>query len=197
MISIKKKKEQTAHSSSFNITNVVEKYQKRLENFVRKRVDSIEDAKDILQEVFFHLAAADCLMKPIEQMESWLYAVTRNEIIDWNRKKKSKVSIDFLNGDEADGVIFNELDNLLFDKPLTPEDEYLHSLVWEELENALSELPIEQKRVFEMSELQGLSFKEISQKTGITVNTLISRKRYAVLFLRERLRSLYVDILEY
>ncbi|WP_321333297.1 sigma-70 family RNA polymerase sigma factor [uncultured Bacteroides sp.] len=197
MIPIKKKKVQTVLSNNSNIATVVEKYQERLKNFVRRRVDSVEDAKDILQEVFFHLAKSDSLTKPIEQMEAWLYTVTRNEITDWNRKKKNESIVEFWDNDGEEEDMTDELDSLLFGESLTPEDEYLRSLVWQELEKALSELPAEQKNVFEMTELQGLSFKEISVQTGVTVNTLISRKRYAVLFLRERLKSLYMDVLDY
>lgn len=190
-------KTQVPPYNKLNIAIIVEKYQERLKNFVRKRVDSVEDAKDILQEVFFQLAKADNLMKPIEQVEAWLYAVTRNQIIDWSRKKKSDSIPVYWDGDDEEMAAVDEFNNIIFEDALTPEDEYLRSLVWNELEKALSELPAEQKSVFEMTELQGLSFKEISMQTGITVNTLISRKRYAVLFLRERLKLLYMDILEY
>ena len=179
-----------------DVTREVEKYQERLKNFIRRRINSSEDVKDILQEVFFQLARADFLTNPIEQLEAWLYAVTRNKITDWKKKKKSLPLPEFCDDDD-EAAFTTEISNVLFKDAVTPEDEYLRSLVWQELEKALSDMPAEQRKVFKLTELEGMSFKEIAKKTGTPVNTLISRKRYAVLFLRERLRSLYLEIIEY
>jgi len=161
-----------------------------------QRVNSVEDAEDVLQEVFYQLAETDRLMKPIDQIASWLFTVARNRIIDLYRKKKTTSLPEYDDGNYDEDDV-EELSSLLSDNGSTPETEYLRSLVWIELENALSELPLNQREVFEMHELQGISFKEISEITGEPVNTLISRKRYAVLYLRERLQNLHDDLLTY
>jgi RNA polymerase sigma factor (sigma-70 family) len=177
-----------------HISEIVKDYGSRLKGFIRKRVNSIEDAEDILQDVFYQLAEADQMMKPIEQISAWLYTVARNRITDLYRKKKTESMPEFESDDDN---IPAELGELLFDEGNTPETEYLKSLVWEELEKALNELPDEQRIVFELNELQGVSFKEIAQMIGETENTLISRKRYAVLHLRERMKTLYNDLLNF
>ncbi|MDP4210797.1 MAG: RNA polymerase sigma factor [Bacteroidota bacterium] len=177
-----------------NITEIVKKYKSRLQGFIRKRVNTVEDADDILQDVFFQLAEADQYLKPIDQMTGWLYTVTRNRITDWYRKKKTESLRDYTDDDDTDNIL-DEISELMFDNGSTPETEYLRSLVWAELEIALAQLPPEQREVFELTEMKGLSYKEISQKTGEPVNTLISRKRYAVLYLREHLQVLYDELL--
>lgn len=187
---------ETSVKGKQNISEVIRKYGSRLQGFIRKRVRTIEDAEDILQEVYFQLAEADRLMKPIEQISGWLFTVARNRITDQYRKKKA-VSVPELSSETNDDPVFTELRELMFDEGKTPEDEYLRSLVWEELEQALKELPAEQREVFELTELRGLPFKEISDQTGIPVNTLISRKRYAILFLRERLQLIYNELLNF
>ena len=144
----------------------------------------------------YQLAEADLLMKPIEQVSAWLYKVARNRITDLYRKKKPELMSDFLYDDQDDDAV-TELSELLYDTGSTPETQYLQSLIWEELEKALSELPEEQRMVFELNELKGVSFNEIAELTGEPVNTLISRKRYAVLHLRERLRTLYNELLNF
>jgi len=183
-------------TQKLNVPEIIRNYASYLKGYIRQRVNSVEDAEDVLQEVFYQLAETDRLMKPIDQIASWLYTVARYRIIDLYRKKKttSLPEYDTGNYDEAD---VEEMSSLLFDNGSNPETEYLRSLVWIELEKALSELPQNQREVFEMNELQGISFKEISEKTGEPVNTLISRKRYAVLYLRERLQDLYDDLLTY
>jgi RNA polymerase sigma factor (sigma-70 family) len=181
-------------SENQNISEIIKKYGSRLHGFIRKRVRTLEDTEDILQEVYFQLAEADRLMKPIEQISGWLFTVARNRITDQYRKKKT-VSVPELSSVNYDELALDELHELMFDDGITPEDEYLRSLVWETLGNALGELPEEQRRIFEMTELEGLSFKEISERTGIPVNTLISRKRYAILVLRERLQLIYNELL--
>src|SRR5204863_1446558 len=162
--------------------------------FIRKRVSSREDADDILQDVFYQLAKVDTVMNPIEQVAAWLYRVARNMIINKQIKKHEEELPSFRNDDDE---VLNDFSEILFGKQTSasPETEYLRSLVWVELENALSELPPEQREVFEKNELDGLSFKEISQETGVAVNTLLSRKRYAVLHLSKRLAELYEDII--
>jgi len=177
------------------ISSIVKTYGSRLKGFIRKRVGSVEDAEDILQDVFYQLAEAEQLMKPVEQVSSWLYSVARNRITDLYRKKKT-VSFSDLSDDEED-EFFGELGELMQDTGNTPETRYLQSLVWVELEKALSELPSEQRTVFELNELQGIPFKEISASTGEQVNTLISRKRYAVVHLRKRLQTLYDELLNF
>ena len=182
-------------ASNINITEIVKKYSNRLRAFIRMRVRTVEDADDVLQDVFFQLAESDRLLKPIDQMVSWLFTVARNRVIDLYRKKKAE-SFPLLSDDD-DMNIVDEIRELIFDNGSTPETEYLRSLVWTKLDIALPELPPEQKMVFELSEINGLSFKEISVQTGLPVNTLISRKHYAVMHLRERLKSLYDDLLYY
>jgi len=179
-----------------HISDIIKNYGGRLEGFIRKRVRTIEDADDILQDVYYQLADADRLLKPIDQMAAWLFTVARNRITDLYRKKKTESMPEFFAETEDEGS-FRELRNLMFDNGSTPEDDYLRSLVWIELEKALDELPEEQRLVFELTELKGLSFKEISEQTGVTVNTLISRKRYAVLVLRERLQLIYDELINF
>jgi RNA polymerase sigma factor (sigma-70 family) len=177
-----------------HITEIIRNYGNRLKGFIRKRVNSVEDTEDILQDVFYQLAEADLLAKPIEQISAWLYKVARNRITDFYRKKKPEPMSDSLYDSEDDDIV-TELSELLYDTGSTPETQYLQSLLWEELEKALNELPVEQRIVFELNELKGISFNEIAELTGVPVNTLISRKRYAVLHLRERLKTLYNELI--
>ena len=177
------------------ISEIVKDYGSRLKGFIRKRVNSVEDAEDILQDVFYQLAEADQLMKPIEQISAWLYTVARNRITDLYRKKKPEPISEYFSDSEDD--VFIDIKELLFDSGSTPETEYLKSLVWVELEKALDELPSEQRMVFELNELQDMSIKEIAQQTGETENTLISRKRYAVLHLRDRLKIVYDELINF
>ncbi len=176
-----------------NISEIVKLYSSRLTGFIRKRVPNTEDAEDLLQDVFYQLAEADKLMKPIDQIVSWLFTVARNRITDLYRKKKPGLLAETFNYDEE----YPEIDALgeLLAHNNTPETVYLQALVMEEIGNALEMLPKEQREVFEMTEFQGLSYNEISSITGLPVNTLISRKHYAVLFLRERLRILYEELI--
>lgn len=186
---------ETGVKEKLNIHEVIRNYESRLQGFIRKRVRTIEDADDILQDVYFQLADADRLMKPIDQMTAWLFAVARNKITDLYRKKKTE-SLPEYNEDEDD-VFGPELSELMFDEGNNPETEYLKSLVWTELDKALEELPEEQRLVFELTEMKGLSFKEISEQTGVSVNTLLSRKRYAVLYLRVSLQELYDELINF
>ena len=183
-------------SQKLNIPEIVKAYSSRLSGFIRKRVDTIEDAEDILQEVFFQLTKADRLMKPIDQITAWLFTVARNQITDMYRKKKPDLLQEYYSEDDDDDVT-EKLGSLLSNNSDTPETQYLSSLVWEELSVALSELPVEQREVFEMTEFKGISFNEIARITGVPLNTLISRKRYAILYLRERLWILYDELINF
>jgi RNA polymerase sigma factor (sigma-70 family) len=176
------------------ITDTVDRYRTRLLDFIRPRVATPEDAEDIVQEVFYEFSEAVRMMQPIEQLTSWLYTVARNRITDLYRKKKA-TPFSFLASEDDDDDFTSEIGSLLLEDDASPESEYLRSLVWQQLGEALEELPKEQREVFEMHELQGVSFKEISKRTGESVNTLLSRKRYAVLHLRERLRNLYEEFI--
>jgi RNA polymerase sigma factor (sigma-70 family) len=165
----------------------------RLLAFIRKRVPEKTDAEDILQDVFYQLAESFNVLEPIEQISAWLFRVARNKIIDRYRKKKPESLEQYLNTGE-DEESWN-LSKLLFDPQDGPENTYTRTRVWDTLAEALDELPVEQRDVFVWHELEGKSFKDISEETGVTVNTLLSRKRYAVLHLRKRLESLYEEML--
>jgi RNA polymerase sigma factor (sigma-70 family) len=176
------------------ISRIYSQYQAELKGFIARRVTLKEDVEDILQNVFYALARIDLVENPIEQISAWLYSVTRNQIIDRSRKKKEERMAAVADDPEEDDCRFS-VTELLTDPADTPEMAYLQSLVWTELELALSELPEEQRTVFELTELEDFSFREISESTGIPVNTLLSRKRYAVLHLRRRLKDLYEDMI--
>jgi len=160
---------------------------KRLLDFIRKRVRNQSDAEDILQDVFYQLVTSYNVTEPIEKLTAWLFTVARNKIIDWYRKRRPEA----LPADEADPSAPLNLEEILFDPRQNPDQVYARSLVWTELSEALDELPDEQREVFVMHELEGRSFKEIAELTAEPINTLLSRKRYAVLFLREKLQELY------
>jgi RNA polymerase sigma factor (sigma-70 family) len=178
-----------------NVEKLIKKYQPQLKSFIRKRVSNKEDAEDVLQDVFYQLIkTVENTVNPIEQVAAWLYRVARNTIIN-REKKKQEEEMPVFQYDE--GNVLEEISEILFndDNP-TPETEYLRSLVWREFETVLSELPAEQREVFELMELDGLSAKDVSETTGISVNTLLSRKHYAVKYLRKRLAVLYNDFLK-
>lgn len=179
-----------------HLADIIKNQGIRLQGFIRKRMRNSEDAEDILQEVYYQLADADRLLKPIDQMAAWLFTIARNRITDLYRKKKTESLPGYLSETDDDSL-FAEISDLMFDNGSTPETDYLRSLVWTELDKALGELPEEQRLVFELTELKGLSFKEISAQTGLPVNTLISRKRYAVLVLRERLQLIYDELINF
>ncbi len=169
----------------------VRSQRKRLFDFIRMRVRTEEDAEDILQDVFYQLVSTYSITEPIEQLSSWLFAVARNRIIDWYRKRKYTGQVPT---DRDTGLPMNPEDHL-FDPAHGPDEAYVRSLVWSELAEALAELPEEQRRVFVLHEIEGRSFKEIAEMTGENMNTLLSRKRYAVLFLRERLQEVYDELI--
>ncbi len=176
---------------SQNIVQTIQEYGKRLFSFIRGRVRTDEDAEDILQDVWYQFSnVADS--EPIEQVSSWLFTVARNKITDKYRKQKMSHIEDFVYEDEEGDISYKDL--LLADTT-TPEDTELKKMFWEELLKALNELPQEQRQVFVQNELEDMTFREISEKTGENIKTLISRKRYAVAYLRKRLENLYTDLL--
>ena len=184
-------KDNMAAAQKRNITQVINDYSKRLLGFIRKRVRNEADAEDILQDVFYQFIGNT---EPIEQLTSWLFTVTRNKIIDKQRKHKPDLIEDIYATDDEESLNWSEL---FFDSNDNPETDYLRTLFWEALNEALDELPEEQKQVFILNELEGVPFKIIAEQTGETINTLISRKRYAVLHLRERLQVLRDELLNY
>jgi len=182
-----------AKQGNRNITEVINDYSKRLLGFIRKRVTNEADAQDILQDVFYQFAGNT---ETIEQASSWLYKVANNKIIDSYRKKKLPLADDVLGSMETDDSMM-DWKEMLMPTGTTPETEYLRSLFWEALQEALAELPAEQSEAFVQNEIEGIAFKDIERQTGVSVATLISRKRYAVLHLRERLGVLKNELLNY
>jgi RNA polymerase sigma factor (sigma-70 family) len=188
--------ERMAFEQDQRISEVVKREQSRLRNFIRRRVPDPRDAEDILQDVFYKLVEANRLLMPIEHVTGWLFRVARNRITDLFRKKKPESFSDITgaNNDDDDGELLllqMQLEDMLPSPDAGPEALYARNLLLEELELALDELPDEQREVFVAHELEGRTFKEMAAETGVSVNTLLSRKRYAVLHLRERLQSVY------
>ncbi|HEX3354396.1 MAG TPA: RNA polymerase sigma factor [Terriglobales bacterium] len=185
-----------ANDQDERISEVVKRERSRLLNFIRRRVPDPRDAEDILQDVFYKLVEANHLLMPVEHVTGWLFTVARNRITDLFRKQ-TPVSFSAAavvrNGDADDeaGGELRWFEDLLPSPDDGPDALYARHLVLDELEQALDELPREQRDVFIAHELEGRSFKEIAAATGVSVNTLLSRKRYAVLHLRERLQSIY------
>src|SRR5262252_1230615 len=171
------------------ISDVVKRERSRLRNFIRRRVPDPRDAEDILQDVFYELVEANRLLMPIEHVTGWLFRVARNRIIDLFRKKKPQSFSDAVVEDEGGELL--RVEDLLPSPDAGPEALYVRDMLMEELEAALEELPDEQREAFVGHELEGRSFKEMAEETGVSVNTLLSRKRYAVLHLRERLQSIH------
>jgi RNA polymerase sigma factor (sigma-70 family) len=176
-----------------HIGKLIEVYRPRLRAFIRKRVSNPEDADDILQDVCYRFVkAAEDSLHPIEQAAAWLYRVARNAIINKGKKKTEEAFSLRRDGSS----LLDDIPEVLFGgTSSTPETDYMRSLVWTELEAALSALPPEQREIFELTELDGIPVREISQATGIPLNTLLSRKHYAVKHLRKRLEELYRDFL--
>src|SRR6266481_6931617 len=171
------------------ISEVVGREQSRLRNFIRRRVPDPRDAEDILQEVFYELVEANRLLMPIEHVTGWLFRVARNRITDLFRKKKPENFSDAAVEGEGGEVL--QIEDLLPSPDAGPEALYVRRVLFDELELALDELPEEQREVFIADEVEGRSFKEMAAESGVNANTLLSRKRYAVLHLRERLQSIY------
>lgn len=178
---------------SENIGQSVKKERGRLLNYIKKQVDNVDDAEDILQDVFFEFAESTFLLKPIEQVSAWLYAVARNRITDLFRKKKNVAESDLPK--ENDDAEFSTFFASLLDNDEDPEFEMSRSIILEEMELALNELPKLQRMAFEKHELEGISFKQLAADSGETVNTWITRKRYAILHLRKRLQSIYYEFI--
>ena len=166
----------------------------KLLNFIRSRVSRFEDAEDILQDIFYQYSRVNNMINPIENISAWLYRAARNKIIDHYKKKKDE-SLPALYDEDDNEYIFDEIADIIYGEESTPEMEMLHSLVIEEIQTAIDDLPKEQRDVFEMTELLGFSVKETAEKTNTPVNTVLSRKHYAVKYLRKRLNELYDDIM--
>ncbi|HEY2627860.1 MAG TPA: sigma-70 family RNA polymerase sigma factor [Usitatibacter sp.] len=175
------------------ITAEIEQRRPRLRNFIRGRVPDVADAEDILQDVLFELVESYRAPQPVEQVGAWLFRVARNRITDFFRKKRPEALADAVDAADED---LASIEELLPSTDAGPEAAYARSLLLEELDAALGELPPAQRDVFIATEIEGRSFKELAAETGENVNTLLSRKRYAVLHLRERLRDIYEEIVE-
>jgi RNA polymerase sigma factor (sigma-70 family) len=175
------------------IAEVIAEERPRLRNFIRRRVPNESDVEDLLQEVFFELVEAHRLLKPIDYVTGWLFRVARNRITDLFRRKKPELFSDQALEDGEGGLL--DMEDLLPTPDDGPEALYVRSVLLDEMEIALAELPAEQREVFVAHELEGRSFKELSATTGVNVNTLLSRKRYALLHLRERLQSIHDEFL--
>src|SRR5690242_5307254 len=171
------------------ISEIIAEERSRLRNFIRRRVPDPSDVEDILQEVFYKLVEANRLLMPIDHVTGWLFRVARNRITDLFRKRReesfSGSAVEDQNGEAL------RIEDLLPSPDAGPEALYVRNVLLDELELALDELPAEQREVFVAHELEGRSFKELAEETGVSVNTLLSRKRYAMLHLRERLQSIY------
>ena len=173
------------------ISEVVTRERSRLWEFIRRRVPDARDAEDILQDVFSRLVEANRLLMPIEHVTAWLFRVARNRITDLFRTSHPETRMD--ETIDEDGEILS-IEDYLPSADAGPEARYARNVLFEELEAALGELPEEQRAVFIAHELEGKSFKEMAAESGVKLNTLLSRKRYAVLYLRERLQSIYDEL---
>jgi len=181
--------ERMALEQDQRISEVVTREQSRLRNFIRRRVPDPRDAEDILQDVFYELVEANRLLMPIEHVTGWLFRVARNRITDLFRKKRPESFGDAAFADGDDELL--RMEDLLPSPDAGPDALYARNVLLDELELAVDELPEEQRDVFVGHELEGRSFKQMAAETGVSVNTLLSRKRYAVRHLRERLQSIY------
>ena len=176
------------------ISEVIAAERSRLRSFIRKRVPNEADVEDLLQEVFYELVEANRLLMPIDYVTGWLFRVARNRITDLFRKKRAETFSDAAVLDE-DGELM-PIEDLLPSPDAGPEALFVRSVLLDELKSALGELPAEQREVFIAHELEGRSFKELSAESGVSVNTLLSRKRYAVLHLRRRLQSIHNEFMK-
>jgi RNA polymerase sigma factor (sigma-70 family) len=174
------------------ISEAIARDEPRLRNFIRRRVPDPRDAEDILQDVFYELVEANRLLMPIEHVTGWLFRVARNRIIDLFRKQRP---VSFSDTAGEDGEVLR-IEDLLPSPDAGPEALYFRNLLLDELELAVDELPEEQREVFVAHEFEGRSFKQMAAESGVSVNTLLSRKRYAVLYLRERLQSIYDEFMK-
>ena len=181
----------TSTEQDRQISEVISAHRPRLRNFIRRRVPGGEDAEDILQEVFYELVRAHRLLMPIDTVSSWLYSVARNRITDLFRKKTPDLFTELAAEGEAGEQL--DFDDLLPSSDAGPEAAYLRKQLLTALESAIAALPPEQREAFVANELEGRSFKELAAETGISINTLLSRKRYAVLALRRRLETIHEE----
>jgi RNA polymerase sigma factor (sigma-70 family) len=181
--------ERMALEQDQHISEVVKREQSRLRNFIRRRVPDPLDAEDILQDVFYRLVEANRLLMPIEHVTGWLFRVARNRITDLFRKKEPGNFSEIDVTDEDDEL--SQFEDLLPSPDAGPEALYVRNLLLDEFERALAKLPKDQREVFVAHEFEGRSFKELAEETGVSLNTLLSRKRYAVLHLRDRLQRAY------
>jgi RNA polymerase sigma factor (sigma-70 family) len=172
------------------IADVIKEQRSRLRAFIQRRIDDPSDVEDILQDVFYKLVEANRLLMPIEHMTGWLFRVARNRITDFFRKMQPESFSEVFNPDDTLSI-----DDLLPSPDAGPEALYVRRLLLDELEQALDELPPEQRDVFMAHEFEGKSFKQLSEESGVSVNTLLSRKRYAVLHLREQLQRIYEEVI--
>jgi len=186
--------DQVSNERDRQISAVVREQRSRLRNFIRRRVPNDADAEDILQEIFTELVEANRMLMPIDYVTGWLYQVARNRITDLFRKKRPENFSDAAFVDEEGDLL--PIEDLLPSPDAGPDALYLRHLLLDELEIALGELPAEQRDVFVAHEFEGRSFRELSAATGVPVNTLLSRKRYAVLQLRKRLESIHDQFLQ-
>jgi RNA polymerase sigma factor (sigma-70 family) len=177
------------------ISEAIDRERSRLRNFIRRRVADREDAEDILQDVFYELIEAYRLMKPVEQLTAWMFRVARNRITDLFRRRRREALRNAAPPVTDDGEML-QLEDLLPSPDAGPDAAYARSVLLEEMDAALDELPDEQREVFVAHELLGSSFKELAAQTGVSVNTLLSRKHYAVLFLRQRLQAIHDEFMK-
>ena len=182
--------EQMSLEQDRRITEAVKQEQSRLRNFIRRRVPDSRDAEDILQDVFSELVEANRLLMPIDHLTGWLFRVARNRITDLFRKKRPESLNEAINNEDESLT----LEDLLPSPDAGPEGLYARGVLLEELEDALDELPEEQREVFVGHEIEGRSFKEMAAESGVSVNTLLSRKRYAVQHLRQKLQGIYDEL---
>ena len=183
--------EWTTRDQDERLSDVVEREQSRLRNFIRRRVPDPRDAEDILQDVFYELVEANRLLMPIDHITGWLFRVARNRITDLFRRKRPEIVTEQTGGEDEERL---QLEEWLPSPEAGPEAAYARRVMLDELELALDELPKEQREVFLAHEVDGRTFKEMAAESGVSVNTLLSRKRYAVLHLRERLQSTYDEL---
>lgn len=183
-------------SQNDSIGEVIQDNGKRLFDFIRNRVREPEEAEDIFQDVMIELTQSYRMMQPIEKMAAWLFRVARNKITDIYRKKKPVLLDDQFSyrGDDDGEPLY--LQDLLKSSSKSPDSDFDRALIYDAIEMALDELPPEQREVFVKHELEGISFKEMSEETGLSQNTLLSRKRYAVMALRNKLQFLYSELME-
>jgi RNA polymerase sigma factor (sigma-70 family) len=186
--------ERMALEQDQRISEVVKREGARLRNFIRRRVADPGDAEDVLQDVFYRLVEANRLLMPIEHVTGWLFRVARNRITDLFRKKDPENFSEIELEDEEGELL--RFEDLLPSPDAGPEALYARNVLLQEMEKAVAELPKDQREVFVAHEFDGRSFKELSTESGVSVNTLLSRKRYAVLHLRERLQRVYDEFME-